>query len=44
MDFRINNIEIKLWSHKNNGADKDKIPFCILYLMANDVKIYNSNL
>jgi hypothetical protein len=49
MDFRINNveigekgnIEIKLWSHKNNGADKDKIPFCILYLMANDIKIYN---
>ena len=49
MDFRINNveisekgnIEIKLWSHKYNGADKDKIPFCILYLMANDIKIYN---
>ena len=49
MEFRINNVEIgengiiviKLWSYKNNGADKDKIPYCILYLMANDIKIYN---
>ena len=49
MEFRTNNVEIgekgnvviKLWSYKNNGADKDKIPFCILYLMANDIKIYN---